>query len=172
MRLAPVPIYFHVDVEMARAMAIEQSLTTHASNESIEACEYYCNLMVEAIHGDSKDSVLRSRKWTASERIQSIANGSWMNKTRDDIESSGYVVHSLEAALWCIYTSSSFEEAVITAVNLGGDADTVGAITGQLAGALWSYEAIPSRWLEKLKYRDHIVGHAKRLFYARQAQKQ
>lgn len=163
MRLAPIPIFFHRDIEQAKSMAIAQSRTTHASPESVEACEYYCTLMVDAINGASKDHVLRGRASQASKKIQEIVRGDWKHKTRDQIESTGYVVHSLEAALWSIHTSISFDEALVKAVNLGGDSDTVGAIAGQLAGAIWSYEAIPSRWLQALKQHDHIVNLAEKL---------
>lgn len=167
MRLAPIPIFFHDDLDQANAMAMAQSRTTHASDESIQACEYYCTLIVEAINGESKERILRSRESQASEKIRQIARGDWKDKTRDQIESTGYVVHSLEAALWSVHTSSSFEEALVKAVNLAGDADTVGAIAGQLAGALWSYEAIPNRWLQSLIQREHIVGLAQKLYFAR-----
>lgn len=167
MRLAPIPIFFHDDIDQANAMAMAQSRTTHSSDESIQACEYYCTLIVEAINGESKERVLGSRELQAREKIRQIVRGDWKNKTRDQIESTGYVVHSLEAALWSIHTSSSFEEALVKAVNLAGDADTVGAIAGQLAGALWSYDAIPSRWLQALKQREYIVGLAKKLYFAR-----
>ncbi len=166
MRLAPIPIFFHRDIDQAKAMAIAQSRTTHASAESTEACEYYSTLIVEAINGDSNNRLLRSRKSQASEKIQQIVRGDWKHKTREQIESTGYVIHSLEAALWSIHSSNSFEEALVTAVNLAGDSDTVGAIAGQLAGALWSYEAIPSRWLQLLKRREHIAGLAKKLYFA------
>ena len=166
MRLVPIPIFFHHDIEQAKAMAIAQSRTTHASVESIEACEYYCELIVEAINGDSKDHVLRGRSTQASEKIQRIVRGDWKRKYRDQIESTGYVIHSLEAALWSIHTSNSFEEALVKAVNLAEDSDTVGAIAGQLAGALWSYESIPSRWLQSLKQREHIVDLARKLYFA------
>lgn len=167
MRLAPIPIYFHRDIELAKSMAIAQSRTTHASVESIEACEYYCTLIVEAINGDSKETLLRARTSQASEKIQQIVRGGWKRKTRDQIESTGYVVHSLEAALWSIHSSISFEEALVKAVNLAGDSDTVGAIAGQLAGALWSYEAIPNRWLQALNQHDHIANLAEKLYFAR-----
>lgn len=167
MRLAPIPIFFHRDIEQAKSMAIAQSRTTHASPESVEACEYYCTLMVDAINGASKDHVLRGRASQASKKIQEIVRGDWKHKTRDQIESTGYVVHSLEAALWSIHTSISFEEALVKAVNLAGDSDTVGAIAGQLAGAIWSYEAIPSRWLQALKQHDHIVNLAEKLCFDR-----
>ncbi|MXW53322.1 MAG: ADP-ribosylglycohydrolase family protein [Gammaproteobacteria bacterium] len=167
MRLAPIPIFFHDDTDQASAMAMAQSRTTHASDESVQACEYYCTLIVEAINGESKERILRSRESQASEKIRQIARGNWKSKTRDQIESTGYVVHSLEAALWSVHTSNSFEGALVKAVNLAGDADSVGAIAGQLAGALWSYEAIPTRWLQALTQLEHLVGLAKKLYLAR-----
>jgi ADP-ribosyl-[dinitrogen reductase] hydrolase len=166
MRLAPIPIFFHDDIDQARSMAIAQSRTTHASEESIQACEYYCTLIVEAINGELKDRILRGRDLLMSEKIRQIVRGDWKGKYRDHIQSTGYVVHSLEAAMWSIHTSKSFEEALVKAVNLADDADTVGAITGQLAGAIWSYEAIPSRWLQSLKQHEHIVRLARKLYCA------
>ena len=73
-----------------------------------------------------------------------------ITKTRNEISSSGYVVHSLEAALWSFSTTSSFEEGMILAVNLADDADTVGAIYGSLAGAFYGYDSIPQRWINSL----------------------
>ena len=92
-----------------------------------------------------------------------IAAGAWRNKERRQIRSSGYVIHSLEAAMWCVGRAATFEEAVATAVNLGDDADTVGAITGQLAGAIWGMSGIPVRWLEKLAWRARLEGAAEAL---------
>jgi ADP-ribosyl-[dinitrogen reductase] hydrolase len=85
-----------------------------------------------------------------------IARGDWRGKERAQIASSGYVVHTLEAALWCIERHDEFEAAVIEAANLADDADTVAATTGQLAGALWGASTIPTRWLEKLAWREKI----------------
>jgi ADP-ribosyl-[dinitrogen reductase] hydrolase len=78
--------------------------------------------------------VLRSRFWFSHDELNGIAAGNWVGKSRDEISSSGYVIATLEAALWCVHRTSSFEEAVILAVNLGHDSDTVAAVTGQLAG--------------------------------------
>ena len=75
---------------------------------------------------------------------------SWAGKSRSDIHSSGYVVHRLEAALWSVARAQDFRDAVLTAANLGDDADTVAAVTGQLAGALWGAKAIPAEWVERL----------------------
>lgn len=79
-----------------------------------------------------------------------------IKKIRDEIKSSGYVVDSLEAALWSFHNSSSFEEGAIKAVNLGGDADTIGAIYGQLAGAYYGETGIPINWIKELAY-YHVV---------------
>ena len=88
--------------------------------------------------------------------MQAIAQGSWKTKTRADISSIGYVVHTLEAALWSVHHTTSFEEALILAVNLGHDADTVGAVAGQVAGALYGVQSIPERWINILA-KPHLL---------------
>lgn len=88
--------------------------------------------------------------------MAAVAAGSWRGKARDAISSSGYVVRTLEAALWAVEATGTFEEALVLAVNLGDDADTVGAVTGQLAGALYGAAAIPPRWLGPLAWRERI----------------
>jgi ADP-ribosylglycohydrolase len=88
-------------------------------------------------------------------------------KTADSetsIQGSGYVVHSLEAALWAFYRSSSFEEGCLLAVNLGDDADTTGAVYGQLAGAFYGEDGIPERWRQRLAQRELIEALADRLY--------
>ncbi len=118
----------------------------------------FATMLVEAMTGSSKEKVLEFRRFSGHQHqaIVEIARGVWMDKERDDISSSGYVVSTLEAAIWCVWKSSSFEEAFILAANLGEDSDTVAAVTGQLAGALWGRSAIPQRWLEKTSLaRDH-----------------
>jgi ADP-ribosyl-[dinitrogen reductase] hydrolase len=81
-----------------------------------------------------------------------ILQGSWKSKERNSVRSTGYILDTLEAALWAVETTGSFEDALIAAVNLGHDADTVGAVTGQIAGGRYGFEAIPQRWL------DHLIG--------------
>ena len=78
------------------------------------------------------------------------------NLSRDEIKSSGYVVDTLEAAIWCILTTDSYKECVLKAVNLGSDTDTVAAVAGGLAGIMYGYEGIPEIWLEKIKKRDYL----------------
>ncbi|MCY4110117.1 MAG: ADP-ribosylglycohydrolase family protein, partial [Chloroflexi bacterium] len=77
---------------------------------------------------------------------------------------SGYVVKSIEAALWAFHKSTSFEQGALMAVNLGDDADTTGAIYGQLAGAFYGIDAIPAAWTQRIALRDDIIGLADHLF--------
>jgi hypothetical protein len=95
--------------------------------------------------------------------IAAIAAGSWSGKERDRIRSSGYVVHTLEAALWCVDRAAEFSDAVLLAANLADDADTVAAVTGQIAGALWGRSSIPRQWLDRLAWRDEIENRAGQL---------
>lgn len=79
-----------------------------------------------------------------------------MDQEEDQIESSGFVLHTLEASLWCLARTSSYKEAVLKAINLGDDTDTTGAVTGGLAGIIYGYEAIPKDWIDQLKNKDLI----------------
>ena len=94
-----------------------------------------------------------------SNRIQAIAHGDYRTKNEDQIRGSGYVVASLEAGLWCFDRSDSFEEAILRAVNLGDDADTTGAVCGQIAGAFYGEQGIPLKWQERLA----MVGKIRRM---------
>ena len=84
--------------------------------------------------------------------------------TREDIKSSGYVVDTIEAAIWCLMNTRSYKECVLTAVNLGDDTDTIAAIAGGLAGALYGYEAIPQKWRDTLIKREYIEEMCERAY--------
>ena len=90
-----------------------------------------------------------------------ILKGDIIELSKDDIKSTGYVVDTLEASLWSFLNTDSFEEAVVGAVNLGGDTDTIGAITGSMAGIVYGKKEIPSRWLVKLKRKEYIEEMSK-----------
>ena len=169
MRLAPAAIRWWGDPGKARAAARLQSRTTHGAAQAVDACDFFAGLLVEAIAGKPKEALLSPRAFDGHEAVAEIAAGSWRGKRRDEISSSGYVVHTLEAALWSIDGARSFADALIAAVNLGDDADTVGAVTGQLAGALWGASRIPAAWLEKLAWRGRIQQLALDLFDAGEA---
>ncbi|WP_255326380.1 ADP-ribosylglycohydrolase family protein [Sphingobium sp. EM0848] len=153
MRLAPVALRYHDDIPALDDAAARQGRTTHAAPEAVEACVLYARMIASAISGSNLDDVLNIRGEGLTRKIADIVGGSWRGKPRQDIHASGYVAHSLEAALWCIGRTGSFTEAVLTAANLGQDADTTAAITGQLAGALYGEAGIPQAW------RDRIVGY-------------
>ena len=121
----------------------------------------YAVAIRRAIDGASRDealdpATLRAHGGELPASIAFIVDGSYREKAESAIRSGGYVVESLEAALWCVWRAESFEEAVLLAANLGHDADTTAAIAGQLAGALWGEAGIPAGWLAKLHRRDDL----------------
>ncbi len=165
MRLAPVAIWGVVmgDATM-RAVAREQSATTHGASACVDACEAYALILCAAIKGAALEEALRAASSvTAAGPIGPILDGSWRGKARHEIASSGYVAHSLEAALWCVAETESYRDAVLLAANLGDDADTTAAITGQLAGALYGAVGIPEEWRAKVAWSERITGMAKAL---------
>ena len=173
MRLAPVPLYFARSPEAAIENSGESSRTTHGAPTAVGACRYLGALIVGAVNGLSKDELLAERfapvpgywrKHPLVPEIDEIAAGSFKHRNPPAIKGSGYVVRSLEAALWAFYHSSSFEEGALLAVNLGDDADTTGAVYGQLAGAFYGDEGIPERWRRRLAQRELIERYAAELY--------
>jgi ADP-ribosyl-[dinitrogen reductase] hydrolase len=156
MRLSPVAIRWWNDADKRRDAAARQSRTTHAAPEAVDACVAYADLVAEAIAGHPTRGLLTPRDTGFSGAIGPIMAGRWRGQHRDTIRASGYVAHSLEAALWAVGRSGSFAEAVLTAANLGEDADTTAAIAGQLAGAIWGDSGIPASWLKRLAWAPRI----------------
>ena len=172
MRLAPVPMFFaHTPVE-AITYCGESSRTTHGVRTAVDACRYFGGLLVGSFIGASKDELLSERfspiegcwqQFPLVEEIDNIALGSYKRKMPPEIRGSGYVVHTLEAALWAFYQSESFEQGCLMAVNLGEDADTTGAVFGQLGGAYHGEQNIPARWRNKLVLKKLIRAYADQL---------
>ena len=165
MRLAPVPMFFAPDEKAAVHFAAESSRTTHGCPEAVDACRLFSKLLVNALAGAGKNALLAAGKEmattsTLSPSIAAIAEGRFLDKARERIRGTGYVVESLEAALWCLFHSDGFEEAILKAANLGDDADTTAAVCGQIAGALWGEGSIPGSWLERLTMRETIRDFA------------
>ena len=160
MRLAPVAVRYWRDRDKLRDVAARQSRTTHAAPEAVDACVAFAQALADAIEGQPRSEVLRNRVEPYAGSIPAIMAGSWRGKTRDDICASGYVAHSLEASLWSTARTGNFEEAVLLAANLGEDADTTAAITGQLAGALYGKNGIPRHWRERVAWQDTICAAA------------
>jgi ADP-ribosyl-[dinitrogen reductase] hydrolase len=166
MRLAPVAIRHWASRETLRDVAARQSRTTHAAPEAVDACIAFADVLADAIEGRPRSQVMRCRDHPYAGKIGAIMAGSWRGKHRNEIRASGYVAHSLEAALWCVGRTGCFADAVILAANLGEDADTTAAITGQLAGALYGLGGITESWLGQLAWREEIEAKARALFEA------
>jgi ADP-ribosyl-[dinitrogen reductase] hydrolase len=161
MRLAPVPMFYFDDRNAMLMAASDSSQTTHGALECVIASQIFADIIWMALNGSSKEELLLS--WggfgwdsEASPRLTSIANGKYLGKSKSQIKGSGYVVDSLEAALWCFHKTSTFKDAILLAANLGDDADTTAAICGQLAGAYYGVNGIPAEWIRKLKYGAEI----------------
>ena len=178
MRLAPVPMYFAGDAAKAIDRSADSSKTTHGAEEAVDACRYFAGLLVGALNGVDKETLLAvgycpvEGLWGVSplsEKFDEVANGSFKDRDPTGIEGSGYVVKSLEAALWAFYESRDFRGGALLAANLGDDADTTAAIYGQIAGAHYGVESIPSEWRDRLamatvitSMADSLYGHARR----------
>ena len=174
MRLAPVPMYFARRVDDAIALSANSSRTTHGATEAVDACRYFAGLLVGALGGEDKETLLGPRYcpmssyWTdrpLATKVAETADGSFKRREPPEIRGTGYVVQSLEAALWAFLGSSDFREGALMAANLGDDADTTAAIYGQIAGAHYGAPAIPSEWRSRLVYEELITRMADDLYW-------
>jgi ADP-ribosyl-[dinitrogen reductase] hydrolase len=163
MRLASVVLVAPDDPDRAAELARRQSRTTHASPACLDGADLLARILAAAIGGAGKEALQAGEERAYVPEIAPIANRAWRGKDRDAIASSGYVVHTLEAAVWCVERADGFADAVLEAVNLGDDADTVGAVAGQIAGAMWGVEAIPAAWRPQLAWHDVIRTAVDRL---------
>lgn len=149
MRLAPAVLYARTQAE-AIEYSIKQSETTHAS---IECGQYAAELgeILWRLINDEYEYFMSDHSQLAEELA------------RVDVSSSGYVVHTFEAACWSVASTDNFRDAILLAANLGDDADTVAAVTGQIAGAYYGYSGIPEEWIAKLAWKERIEELADRL---------
>ena len=176
MRLAPVPLFFGGDSAEAIHQSAASSRTTHGARTAVDACRYFAGLLVGAVNGVAKPELLSPHYcpvpdlWNADPlhpEIAAVAGGSFKERKPPQIRGSGYVVQSLEAALWAFHHTDNFRAGCLLAVNLGDDADTTGAVYGQIAGACYGVQGIPTAWLAKLHRRADIEALAGRLHDAR-----
>ena len=173
MRLAPVPLLCHGDPQRAMNETVNSSKTTHASQLCLDSCRVYTALIIGALQGATKEELLKSDQlyvpaglpsdyWTAETipplepSIITVITGSYKHRDPPQIKASGFVIETMEAALWAFYHTNSFEEGALKAVNLGNDADTVGAVYGMLAGAYYGVNAIPTEWREKCSFQGLV----------------
>jgi len=163
MRLGPVALRFWNDRDGLDHAAAQQSRTTHAAEEAVDGCRAFADLLADAISGKPRRDVLAPRSFDGAPAIARIVRGSWRGRARQDIRSSGYVVHTLEAAIWSVARTANFRNAVLLAANLADDADTVAAVTGQLAGAIYGLSGIPKQWVDRIAWRDRLLETAQNL---------
>ncbi len=173
MRLAPVPLAYAGDARLAIARAADSSRTTHGAATAVDACRYLSGLIWGALHGEAKEALLSSgyapipglwQEEPLAPEIEEIALGSFKRKAPPEIRGDGYVVRCLEAALWAFFHSDDLRQGALLAVNLGEDADTTGAVYGQLAGAFYGATGIPAAWRAKLARREEIERLADALY--------
>ncbi len=172
MRLAPVPLFFANDPITATNMSGTSSRTTHGSIQAIDACRYLGSIISGIILNKTKEEILSQEYEPAPNywkdnplvnQIDEIKSGSFKRLEPPEIKGSRFVVESLEAALWAFYKSTSFQEGCLLAVNLGCDADTTGAVYGQIAGAYYGINEIPKTWLNKIAHINIIESLAEKI---------
>jgi ADP-ribosyl-[dinitrogen reductase] hydrolase len=168
MRLAPVPMFYAPDRDRAVYFSGESARTTHAAQECLDASRLFGDMLVRALAGASKTDILLGSDpaMVESPKIQAIARADYRQRSQDHIRGTGYVVDSLEAALWCFWTTETYAQAILTAANLGDDADTTAAICGQVAGAYYGRSGIPVTWLRALTLGHEITEWANQLYNA------
>ena len=143
------------------------------------ACFYYLEFALQVLQGKNKEEayaataelvkeVLQKKEIIARETglFAALLQQNISEKVMDDIRSSGYVIDTLHAAIWCFMTTDSYKDAVLKAVNLGSDTDTTAAVAGGLAGLYYGFESIPKKWRKEILRRDDIADLCERLFHA------
>ncbi|SEH35695.1 ADP-ribosylglycohydrolase family protein [Chryseobacterium culicis] len=171
MRILPLLFYIkNFPIEKRFDRIKEVSSITHGHIRSVIACFIYLELLLEILNGAEKFDAYHKMQQTVKhfldfnlvcsqsemDKFEKILNKNIFEFDEEKIGSSGYVLHSLEASLWCFLNSESYSEAVLKAVNLGEDTDTTGAITGGIAGIYYGYENIPKEWIAELVRKDDI----------------
>ena len=171
MRMLPIVYYLHystLDEDTKTEIINNYSSLTHGHEISKLGCHIYYDYMDGLLSGLSKEEAYNELKYKdyssyseeSVEKYNRILSGNLKEESEDTIKSTGYVVDSLEAALWCTLNSNSYEDAVVKAVNLGDDTDTVGAITGSMVGTIYGAESIPERWISKVRKLDELKSIA------------
>ncbi|MCB1194451.1 MAG: ADP-ribosylglycohydrolase family protein [Leptospiraceae bacterium] len=178
MRILPLVFYIDKKVtdEKEKYQIIKDvSSITHGHIRSVISCYIYIDLCLSIMKGlDFKQSyeqvVKEQEKYIAymngrdTQEFKRIFTGNIHDLKEEEIKSGGYVIHTLEASLWCLMNTKSYSEAVLKAVNLGDDTDTTGVVTGGLAGLYYGMEDIPKEWVEKMAKKDEIFDLCDRLF--------
>ena len=179
MRILPlVPYIINMEEEDRFRIIGEVSSLTHRHPRSILACISLCEFAIQYINLQSIEKAYQTMQQTMLQllkkemfieedipfkRLVGLSYEEFKAIELKDIHSTEYVIDTLEASLWCIFNTTNYKDAVLKAVNLGDDTDTVGTITGGLAGIIYGYDTIPPEWLEVLAKKDDIIELANKL---------
>ncbi|MDX5630993.1 MULTISPECIES: ADP-ribosylarginine hydrolase Tri1 [unclassified Brenneria] len=163
-RLAPAAIFHRHSLLHTLAQSELQGKATHGAIESMDCCRLLGMILHHLLNGAEKSEALATKTCPLNARTALINAGIYKNKTREHIRSSGYVIDTLEAALWAVWNTSNFHDAILLAANLADDADSVAATAGQIAGALYGYSGIPKVWRDRLVEEERISGLAEQLW--------
>lgn len=163
-RLAPTAIFRRNSLVATWMESQTQSKTTHRALEAVGCCELLGAKLHLALNGADKKEMCGPMMGPFHSRVMIINAGEYKQKTRDQIRSSGYVIDTLEAALWAVWNTDNFKDAILLAANLGDDADSVAATAGQIAGALYGVSGMPEEWVKNVAWSGHIQSLAQQLF--------
>ena len=163
MRLAPIPVFYRKE-KLADIMdyAILSSKVTHGSTICIESCALMVLILAKLINGEKKENVLKLtltddiKDRIKSKLVLDIANGCYLQKHRNEIKTSGYVIDTLESAMWSFSQTDTFEEGMMLLAAMGNDVDTVCCVYGQIAGSYYGYNSIPPRWIDGLQQNEML----------------
>lgn len=174
-----IPLLFHLlnkPIKERYDITKKVSSITHGHIRSVIACFYYLEFARQILVGKNKFEIYGNLQTEILNHLTSLAinpteiakfdrllKGDIAKLDEDEIQSSGYVLHTLEASIWCLLTTDNYKEAVLKAVNLGNDTDTTGAVTGGLAGLLYGLDDIPKKWLQQIAKYNDIENLAERL---------
>ncbi|MFC4159271.1 ADP-ribosylglycohydrolase family protein [Chitinimonas lacunae] len=165
MRLAPVPMYYFDRPAALMRYAVDSARTTHGAAEALDATGLLAAQLHLALAGADRHAVVRDHGYQAhTPAVAALARADWIELPYAALSGSGYVIDSLQAALWCFFHGEDFAAATLAAANLGDDADTTAAVCGQLAGAHHGRSGLPADWLAALVAREQIERLADRLY--------
>jgi ADP-ribosylglycohydrolase len=177
MRIAPL-LFYLLDKPINERFEITKQVSsiTHGHIRSIIACFYYLEFARQLAEQRDKFEIYSNLKTEVSDYLNLISihpkeiklfdcilKHNIHTVSEDKIYSSGYVLHTLEASIWCLLTTDNYKDTVLKAVNLGDDSDTTGAVTGGLAGLIYGFDSIPTEWIEQLAKQEEIDDLAERM---------
>jgi ADP-ribosyl-[dinitrogen reductase] hydrolase len=166
MRLAPIPVFYFKCPSRAIEYAKLSSATTHKSKECLDSAALMTYVISKCLHGAQKQQALDNTDFensVMSDSVKDLCRGFYKTKPREGISTSGYVIHSLEAALWALHKYDTFIDGMKELASMGEDTDTVCCIYGQMAGALYGLDAVPKQWIKKLQRKDMVMNTVKSL---------